>query len=79
MGFFETKIDSKNHMGAQMKGGEIKGSEVRVVFTAMDSSLGKNRSQVASICWSQDWYRTFGYSAFDSIKQFMSLHYLSVK
>jgi hypothetical protein len=32
-----------------MKGGDIKGSEVWVVFTAMDASLGKNRSQVASI------------------------------
>jgi hypothetical protein len=53
MGFFEKKIDSKNHMGAQMKGGEIKGSEVRVVFTAMDAFSGENRSQVASICWSQ--------------------------
>jgi hypothetical protein len=61
-----------------MKGGEIKGSEVRVVFTAMDASLGQNRSQVASICWSQDWYRTFGYSDFENIKQFMSLDYLSV-
>ncbi len=36
-----------------MKGGEIKGSEVRVVFTAMDAFSGENRSQVASICWSQ--------------------------
>jgi hypothetical protein len=62
-----------------MKGGGTKGSEVRVVFTAMYASLGKNRSQVASICWSQDWYRTFAYSDFDSIKQLMSLHYLSVK
>jgi ribosomal protein L13 len=32
-----------------MKGGDIKGSEVWVVFTAMDAFLGKNRSQVASI------------------------------
>lgn len=26
----------KNHLGCQMKGGEMKGSEARVVFTAMD-------------------------------------------
>jgi hypothetical protein len=52
--FLKIIIDSKNHMGAQMKGSDIKGSEVRVVFTAMDASSGKKRSQVASICWSQD-------------------------
>jgi hypothetical protein len=33
-------INFINHMGCQMKGGEMKGSEARVVFTAMDGPWG---------------------------------------
>jgi hypothetical protein len=43
----------ENHMRGQMKGGEMKGSEARVVFITMDASWGMKKSPM---CVVVEWY-----------------------
>jgi hypothetical protein len=40
MGFLFLFLKFKNHLGGQMKGGEIKGIKAKVIFTTMDASWG---------------------------------------